>query len=77
MALFNSGVFIDMINRFVEHGLQFQKFDVVFFADKRLDRHNEVIHAVVNRRGIRLQAFGKRQGLVFGFAHKFSFVGKG
>ncbi|EOC23555.1 hypothetical protein NM2001072_2110 [Neisseria meningitidis 2001072] len=66
-----------MVDGLVENGLEFQKFDVVFFADKRLDRHNEVIHAVVNRRGIRLQTFGKRQGLIFGFTHKFSFVGKG
>ena len=59
------GVFIDMINRFVEHGLQFQKFDVVLFVGKRLDRHNQVVHAIVNSCSLLFQPFGKSQLLCF------------
>ena len=54
-----------MINRFVEHGLQFQEFDVVLFIGKRLDRHNQVVHAVMNGGGLLFQPFGKSQLLCF------------
>ena len=53
------GVFIDVVYRFVEHGLQFQKLDVVFIVGKRLDRHHQIVHAVVGGGGLLFQLFGK------------------
>ena len=53
------GVFVDVVHRFVEHGLQFQKLDVVFIVGKRLDRHHQIVHAVVGGGGLLFQLFGK------------------
>ena len=60
-----------MIDSFVENWLEFQKIDVVFFANERLDKHNQVINAVVCNCGLLFQAFGESQLLCF--THDVSF----
>ena len=65
------GIFIDMVNSLVENRLKFQEFDVVFFAGKRLNGHNQVINAVVRCRGLLFQAFGESQ--LLGLTHDVSF----
>ena len=53
------GVFVDVVHRFVEHGLQFQKLDVVFIIGKGLDRHHQIVDAVVNGGGFFFESFSK------------------
>ena len=53
------GVFVDVVHCFVEHGLQFQKLDVVLVADEGFDRHHQVVHAVVDGGGFFFECFGK------------------
>jgi hypothetical protein len=60
-----------VVNSLVENRLKFQEFDVVFFAGKRLNGHNQVINAVVRCRGLLFQAFGKSQ--LLGLTHDISF----